>query len=98
MTGIAVQTGKCFSPAYTEPATAKTSHPMRQTMKKLWSPACLCIFTIVASAATPPPNLARLVAHRESEAQAERNQYTYRQSVRIEELNDHGAAVGEYRE
>ncbi|HTS28926.1 MAG TPA: hypothetical protein VMH81_23810 [Bryobacteraceae bacterium] len=46
----------------------------------------------------PPPNLARLVAHRESESEAERNEYTYRQTVTIEELDDHGGARGVYRE
>lgn len=46
----------------------------------------------------PPPNLAKLVAHRESETQAERNQYTYRQTFTVEELDDHGGLRGEYRE
>jgi len=51
-----------------------------------------------ARAQDPPENLARLVAHRESETQAERNEYTYRQTVTLEELDDHGAARGLYRE
>ena len=46
----------------------------------------------------PPPNLARLVAHRETQTEAERNEYTYRQSVTIDELDDHGGARGQYRE
>jgi len=46
----------------------------------------------------PPSNLARLVAHRETETQAERNEYTYRQVVTLEELDDHGSARGRYRE
>src|SRR5664279_1073446 len=46
----------------------------------------------------PPPNLLKLVAHRETETEAERNEYTYRQGVTIEELDDHGAARGQYRE
>ena len=46
----------------------------------------------------PPANLAKLVAHRESETQAERNEYTYRQTVTIQELDDKGAARGEYKE
>ncbi len=49
-------------------------------------------------AGDPPANLAKLVAHRETETEAERNQYTYRQTVTIEELNDNGAARGQYRE
>jgi hypothetical protein len=54
-----------------------------------------------AAAAPPddaPPNLARLVAHRETETEAERNEYTYRQSITLEELDNHGAARGQYRE
>lgn len=46
----------------------------------------------------PPDNLARLVAHRETETQAERNEYTYRQTVTLQELDEHGAARGEYHE
>jgi len=46
----------------------------------------------------PPPNLARLVAHRETETETERNEYTYRQVVTLEELDDHGSARGMYRE
>jgi hypothetical protein len=45
-----------------------------------------------------PANLAKLVAHRESETETERNEYMYRQTVTIEELDDHGAARGIYRE
>ncbi len=49
-------------------------------------------------AAEAPANLARLVAHRESETEAERNEYMYRQTVTLEELDGHGAARGMYRE
>ena len=38
------------------------------------------------------------MAHRETETQAERNEYTYRQVVTLEELDDHGTARGRYRE
>jgi hypothetical protein len=51
-----------------------------------------------AQAQEPPANLARLVAHRESESDAERNEYVYRQTVTIEELDEHGGARGNYRE
>lgn len=46
----------------------------------------------------PPENLARLVAHRETETEKERNEYTYRQTVTLEELDNRGAARGEYHE
>jgi len=38
------------------------------------------------------------VAHRESETEAERNQYMYRQTVTIETLDDHGGINGQYKE
>jgi len=56
------------------------------------------LFTPCARAQDAPPNLAKLVAHRESETEAERNEYMYRQTVTIEELDGHGAARGQYRE
>jgi hypothetical protein len=46
----------------------------------------------------PPADLAKLVAHRETETETERNEYTYRQGVTIDELDDRGAARGQYRE
>jgi len=46
----------------------------------------------------PPPNLVKLVAHRENETETERNEYTYRQTFTLDELDDHGAARGQYRE
>ena len=51
-----------------------------------------------AAQSDPPPNLAKLVAHRESETEAERNEYTYRQTVTIDELDERGSARGEYKE
>jgi hypothetical protein len=48
--------------------------------------------------AEPPPNLARLAAHRETETEAERNQYMYRQSLTLDELDERGIARGEYKE
>ena len=46
----------------------------------------------------PPANLAKMVAHRESETEAERNEYMYRQTVTIDELDGNGAARGTYKE
>ena len=42
------------------------------------------------SAKDPPPDLAKRVAHRESETADERRQYAYTQSVRLQELDGHG--------
>ena len=60
----------------------------------VFSPAWLRAQT----AGEAPANLAKLVAHRESETQKERNEYMYRQIVTIQELDDHGSARGEYKE
>lgn len=52
----------------------------------------------VLYAKDPPPDLAKRVAHRESETAAERRQYAYTQSVRLQELDGRGIQAGEYRE
>src|SRR5215510_5561594 len=46
----------------------------------------------------PPLNIVKLVAKRESETQKERNEYTYRQTFTLDEVDDHGATRGIYRE
>lgn len=46
----------------------------------------------------PPPDLSKRVAHRESETAAERRQYAYTQSIRLQELDGRGIQTGEYRE
>ena len=51
-----------------------------------------------ARAQEQPANLARQIAHRESETKAARDRYTYRQTVIFAELDSHGAETGEYRE
>jgi hypothetical protein len=56
------------------------------------------LLTTQARGQDAPANLAKLVAHRETETETERNEYTYRQGVTIDELDDHGAARGQYRE
>jgi hypothetical protein len=50
------------------------------------------------SAKDPPPDLAKRVAHRESETAEERRQYAYTQAVRLQELDGRGIQTGEYRE
>ena len=45
----------------------------------------------------PPANLAKLVAHRETETQTERNEYTYRQTVTLDELDSSGGVRGQYQ-
>ena len=94
-----------LSRTYTTPAAPSTIQPASTTTRKaaLRRPfsggirAIALILTSVISAASaqgPPENLARLVAHRESQTEAERNQYLYRQTVTIDELDDRGALRG----
>jgi hypothetical protein len=86
------------------PATHSTVQPISRPARK--PPDILAIALILTSvplaasalAQEPPPNLAKLVAHRETETEAERNEYTYRQVVTLDELDDRGGARGFYRE
>ena len=49
-------------------------------------------------AAEPPPGLLKKIAARETENARARENYTYRQSVTIQEFDDRGTVTGEYRE
>lgn len=48
--------------------------------------------------AAQPADLLKRVAARESENEAARQNYTYRQTVVVADLDSHGAQLGEYRE
>src|SRR4051812_39040080 len=96
--------------AYTTPAAPSTTHPIRSAAKKPplgrpfsrgnWGIGLILAFavSIPLFAADAPENLAKLVARRESETQAERNDYMYRQAVTLDELDDKGAMRGQYKE
>jgi len=56
------------------------------------------LLAATSHAQDPPANLAKLVAHRESQTETERSEYTYRQGLTIDELDDHGGARGQYKE
>jgi hypothetical protein len=93
-----------FTRANTNPITHKRSQPATRVARKL--PDVFVITLILtfafspplARADDPPPDLAKLAAHRETETEAERNEYTYRQTVTVDELDERGAARGQYRE
>src|SRR5215472_2477268 len=93
-----------FQRAYHKPTTHNSAQPANRAARK--PPDVFAIALILASvllaiplkADDPPPNLARLAAERETETERERNEYTYRQTVAIEELDDHGTPRGHYRE
>src|SRR5271168_1420252 len=46
----------------------------------------------------PPPDLVRKAAARETETAQEESNYTYRQTVTLEEFDDHGVISGSYHE
>ena len=61
--------------------------------------ASISLFSAVAPAlAEPPANLLKLIAVRETESARARENYTYRQSFTLQELNDQGHVAGQYRE
>ncbi len=60
--------------------------------------AFAALITNARAAETPPPDLIRRIAHHEDETVEERKNYAYRQTVRLQELNEHGAEVGRYSE
>ena len=90
------------------PTTHSAVQPIRSAARKppdVLAIALILAFALFAALARAnasdddaPPNLAKLAAHRESETEAERNEYTYRQTVTLDELDDHGATRGQYRE
>lgn len=54
--------------------------------------------SLAVRAAEPPPGFLKKIAARESENAIARENYTYRQSVTVQEFNDQGAITGEYHE
>ena len=79
-------------------------HPISRAARKPPSDVTIAVILAVTFAAAPlhgqepPPDLIHKIAQKESETQATRDQYTYRQTVVLEELDDRGAKKGEYRE
>lgn len=85
------------------PAAPSTIQPISRAARKRPGDCVIGLiltFAVLAPvrAEDPPANLAKLVAHRETETEAERNEYMYRQTVNLQELDSRGAARGEYKE
>jgi hypothetical protein len=53
---------------------------------------------VALRAAEPPPGLLKRVAQRETETAQARANYTYRQSVTVQEFDDQGKMTGQWRE
>jgi len=60
--------------------------------------ASVLLFSASAPAQDPPPNLVRLIAARETETAAVQSNYTYQQTVTVDEMNPRGFIQGAYRE
>src|ERR1700684_2923857 len=60
--------------------------------------ASVLLFPALTAAEDPPANLVRLIAARETETARAQSNYTYRQTVTLDELNPSGLAEGTYRE
>jgi hypothetical protein len=56
------------------------------------------IVASVAAAAEPPSGILRKIAERETATARARENYTFRQSVSVQEFDVHGAITGEYGE
>src|SRR5580693_2157630 len=111
-TGRAAHTGMPLMRAYNHAPSASSNHPAPSTQAsppRVPLPGELAIAVMIAlallgllrsplDAKEPPPDLAKRVAHRESQTAEERRQYAYTQSVRLQELDGRGIQAGEYRE
>src|SRR5579859_517573 len=60
--------------------------------------ASAVLISALSLAEEPPHNLIRLIAARETATEQARSNYTYRQSVTLDELNPGGFATGTYQE
>lgn len=60
--------------------------------------SALAFSAVSVRAAEPPPGLLQEIAKRESETARARDDYTYRQSVTIQQLNDQKLVTGTYHE
>ena len=97
-----------FQRAKTRAITHSSDQPIHRVARKppdvfaialiITSVLLATLLAFPARGQDPPANLAKLVAHRETETETERNEYTYRQHVTLDELDDSGAARGQYRE
>ena len=72
-----------------------------RTVARYWRIALILTSVLCATsvkAEDPPPDLLRKVALRETETAQAQSNYTYRQTVSLDELDSHGLRAGEYHE
>src|SRR6516162_355797 len=102
--GSATQVGISLNRAYRTPAVPSATQPSSRAARKPPSDFVIglilafALLTSPARAEDPPTNLVKLVAERETATVAERNEYIYRQTVTVQELDTRGGARGEFKE
>src|ERR1700692_2294871 len=79
-----------------QPAVQTTSSAIRNWRIRLMLTSALFAGCLLAQ--DPPPDLIKRIAAAESAAQQAQSNYTYRQSVTVEELDNQGVIAGDYRE
>src|SRR5580765_8545833 len=95
--GSAAQFGMPFQRANPSPITLSSNQPIHRVVRKPLDVFAIALilasvlFTSPVRGQDPPPNLIKLVAHRETETEKERAEYMYRQGVTLDEVDDHGA-------
>jgi len=73
-----------------------TTHNVSSVFR--YARAFVAMLAFILTLGAQPADLLRRVAERESENEAARNDYTYRQTVTVADLDHNGAQLGEYRE
>src|SRR5438445_12873410 len=99
--GTAAQPGMSLSRANHMPTAPSATQPMSRAAWKpprAWAIGVILTLGVfmardcaAAPADDPPVNLAKLVAHRATETEPKRDQYTYRWSATTEEPDNRGA-------
>jgi hypothetical protein len=104
-TGRATRQGICCSREYHSAAREPALHKTASTVTYARIGPLIVALGFLApgsshwlNAADPPPNLARLVAQKESEAIEARANFMYRQTVIVEEYSRSNVKAGDYRE
>src|SRR5277367_4352928 len=86
------------TPSATQMKTSATQNGRSVRNIALIVASALLMPTAVMRAVDPPPGLLKKIAQREAQNAEERNNFTYRQTVTIQEFDARGALTGEYRE
>jgi hypothetical protein len=79
-------------------------HEINRVLRYARASLCILAFILASESRTPllandpPPDLLRCAARKESENQAARSQYLYRQTVIVQDFSPRGRPGGEYRE